>query len=694
MSDFSSLKKRRKVKETRSFVAAGTTSQTGTSTGTRDVPLPSKLDHDEEGEPNAMEVDSDASHEKSRQGNTSAITPLSRDGLYASLPPTLDVRMSTGELGNGRGIYSKYYRKPGDVLLSIKPHVAALSNEHLEEYCSNCCAPKTTSLRRCTGCKLLHYCDSKCQTNDWSFHRHECLAIQKWSASASAESSGPAHVPGDAIRCLGRILWRKQKLGHESIWVRRFGLQRKIHNSELFQAREIDSLQSHRTSLSKDPNSQGSQVYTQLAHAVVRFLGLKSPEELAEYGINNAAELVDLVSRFTINTFTISTPALAPLGACVSPLVALINHSCDPNAVVVFPRASAHSKKEDEPLMQVIALKHITPDEEILTAYIDTTFPRENRQKILQETYHFTCRCHLCVLPPNHSPDMREAIWCPNKCGGVCALPTEENSLTRCNRCKAPVKDTDAVLDAVRVGQEALHKAEALQFTNPKKSIQLTTKLVPILVSVGLVPAAYPLLALSRLCASLLISHLLPADSNVEEVFSPEIQAAQHGTPTKHTPEEQQEALDDAIRAATRASSGLSQILTEGHPVRGVALAELGKLLTVDEPHPTYIEPPIKDASPAGTPAGASPSPSPLMMHSQLKAPPYPPSGPPRLKLAYETLVRARTELMIGFGSGKNEGGQVGQQVRQLAVDVEKELMVWKTGVKNALDDRPKPAKK
>jgi len=40
-----------------------------------------------------------------------------------------------------------------------------------------------------------------------------------------------------------------------------------------------------------------------------------------------------------------------------------------------------------------------------------------------------------------------------------------ENNLTRCSKCKAPVKDTDAVLDAIRVGQEALDKAEALQFS-------------------------------------------------------------------------------------------------------------------------------------------------------------------------------------------------------------------------------------
>ena len=125
----------------------------------------------------------------------------------------------------------------GDVLLSVKPHVAALSNDHLEEYCSNCFAPKPAegSLKRCAGCKVLYYCDSvgdiprylllkwliitqQCQNSDWSFHRHECTAIQKWITSTS-ENSGKPSVPGDAIRCLGRILWRKQKLGLDSAWV-------------------------------------------------------------------------------------------------------------------------------------------------------------------------------------------------------------------------------------------------------------------------------------------------------------------------------------------------------------------------------------------------------------------------------------------------------------------------------------------
>lgn len=69
----------------------------------------------------------------------------------------------------------------------------------------------------------------------------------------------------------------------------------------------------------------------------------------------------------------------------------------------------------------------------------------------------------------------------------------------------------------------------------------------------------------------------------------------------------------------------------------------------------------------------------------------YPPSGAPRLKLAYEMLVSARNELMIGFGT-QNEGGKVGRAVRESVVALEKELGVWRQGVRNALEDMPRGA--
>ncbi|TFK41651.1 hypothetical protein BDQ12DRAFT_733136 [Crucibulum laeve] len=601
---------------------------------------------------------------------------VDRAGFYNNaILSNLEVRMSTEE-GKGRGIWSKAPWRPGDVLISVKPHVAALSNQNLETHCSSCFGPGE-ALKRCQSCKVVHYCDSKCQNADWSMHKHECPALKRWAAAApsSSDASSSVAVPSDAVRCLGRILWRKQKLGHESIWTR-----------------EIQALQSHRISLSKAVDDQHSQLHTHLAHALVRYLGLTSPEGLAEYGLHSAADLVDLVSRFTTNTFTLTSPNLTPLGACVSPAIALINHSCDPNAVIVFPRAGGEAKKDEEPRMQVIALKYITPNEEILTSYIDTTLPRTLRQATLRETYHFTCHCSLC----SHSPrpvDHREAMYCPRKCSGLCSVPTEEDPLTRCTKCKSPVKDTDTVLDALRVGQEALEKAERLQFSDPKKACQLTTNLIPILTSAGLFPSTHPLLALSRLHTSLLITALPSTNpaAAIEEISSPQVQeqsgiAEVTEQESATSPTFAQQKLDEAIRASTRSNAGLSEVLQYGHPVRGIALAELGKLLSVDEPAPKDVKGP--DTSPSTE--NTAPNLTPLLPGSASPNPMYPPSGPQRVRLAYETLARARNELLIGFGRGKNEGGEVGQEVRHLVVELEKEIGVWKTGIRNVMQSMPR----
>ena len=184
-------------------------------------------------------------------------------------------------------------------------------------------------------------------------------------------------------------------------------------------------------------------------------------------------------------------------------------------------------------------------------------------------------------------------------------------------------------------------------------------------------PAAHPLLALSRLNASLLITKL-SSDANVEEIVSPSLQGSAPDA---------QDSLDEAIRAATRSNNGLSQILPEGHPARGVALAELGKLLCVDEPF-------RKDAEFGNTPRTSTPpSLGPSTAVSAGLTASYPPSGPERLRLGCVMLVRALAELKIGFGGGKNEGGETGKNTRKLAVAVEKELSVWQDGVKNVFRD-------
>ncbi|KAJ7041558.1 hypothetical protein C8F04DRAFT_1031308 [Mycena alexandri] len=622
--------------------------------------------------------------------------------LYTSLPSYLEIRTSPT---SGRGLWTTrgcsavilIYFCAGQVLLAAKPHAAALSNDRLGQHCSQCFG---VGAKRCTKCQIVFYCDSACQTLDWPLHKHECAALERIAAS------GETALPSDAIRCLGRILWGRRRAGVASVWTR-----------------EIDGLQSHTTTATSQSQSQ---LHTHLALALVRYLGLSSPAEIAAFGIESGRELAALVSKFTTNTFTLTDPALAPLGAGVAPSIALINHACEPNAVVVVPRASsafastfvkgegdknADARAKMEPLMQVVALRDIGAGEEILTAYIDTTLPREQRRAALRETYHFECECALCgpsssgtatspgtKITDGGEVDPRSSVWCPKQCGGTCPAPTDDIPLSRCVKCRAPLHKTDEVLDAVRVGCEALEKAGTLQFTDPDYALRLTTNLLPILSSAGLTPGAHPLLGLARLHSALLIAGLAsqPGSSQSATPAGPSTPA-----PPPPTAADAQASLDAAIRAAAQVVAGLDMVLRYGHPVRGIARAELGRLLAVDEPAPNV------PAAGAGAPASvlssssaAVSSSSPLASSSSIltpsnpavlrtEPPRFPPSGAPRLRLALDTLVRARAELLIGFGVA-NEGGAVGREVREDIVRIERELGVWRKalgeGIKDAKD--------
>ena len=120
---------------------------------------------------------------------------------------------------------------------------------------------------------------------------------------------------------------------------------------------------------------------THLAHALTSYLGVSSTEGLAALDIEGIRGLVDLISKvcltqfivafqfisfcsytkFTTNSHTLTTPTLNTIGVAVAPLVALMNHTCVPNAVVVFPALLTGIQD----VMHVVALQEIAMGQEV-----------------------------------------------------------------------------------------------------------------------------------------------------------------------------------------------------------------------------------------------------------------------------------------------------------------------------------------
>ncbi|KAJ9631658.1 hypothetical protein H2203_000057 [Taxawa tesnikishii (nom. ined.)] len=115
------------------------------------------------------------------------------------------------------------------------------------------------------------------------------------------------------------------------------------------------------------------------------------------------------------NSLTLVTSTFDALGIALDPLLCAANHSCAPNALVVF----------DGPRVSLRSLVPIAPDEEVFIAYVDTTNPFSMRQVELKERFHFTCACSKCRLGPTLPEDRflrpaneLEKKW--DKLGGKC----------------------------------------------------------------------------------------------------------------------------------------------------------------------------------------------------------------------------------------------------------------------------------
>lgn len=115
-------------------------------------------------------------------------------------------------------------------------------------------------------------------------------------------------------------------------------------------------------------------------------------------------------------------------GVGIFPRMARLNHGCSSafNAVYTW--------REKEGVLVVHALKKINKGEEILTTYTNTRQPRDDRRKMMEENYGFTCNCSVCALPGSESEASdkrlvaiseaydRFAAWGPKNITGIEAI--------------------------------------------------------------------------------------------------------------------------------------------------------------------------------------------------------------------------------------------------------------------------------
>lgn len=593
----------------------------------------------------------------------------------------------------------------GSVLLRLQPDVAVLSTSLLGIRCSGCfcdASPSAaglhrvsstvpqTGLQRCSGCKIVKYCSTHCQKIDWSGHKEECKALRSLqqlssrrdpssSTEADEESNrqaGAGHrdqaafrVPSATLRAMARWAWMRRRL---------FGGAKPSADADL---------SSNRAELSSHQLEAFGQLSLRLAYyltAAARTDGLNrtnantdsvfsDAQALQAIGIDDAAELLEVVIQFTTNSFALTDSDLSCLGICLDTRAAMLNHSCVPNAAIVFPFAGQTKK-----MMHLVALKTIEPGEELLVSYVDVADTHQARQQQLQERYHFQCRCKLCKMTDrarrrdtNKWVDPREAMWCSKRCGGWVSRPDPHSTVpaacTLCNTVTDLVqRDID---DDTATARNVLEEAtRPLDAGDAEAAWTKCSSLLPRLVE-RYAPSCQPLFHLLRLGCTALIevgSKGLP-DIDAEGPEQRQLMQQRYAGAIRSTTYCFEEAMQLQMLVVAGVQASRTPIYEAGHPARGIAIATLAKLILAQ----LSQRPEAAEARLLSPSSGESLTERRGGVASLLKNPITIPAER-RLQVARQLLIQAIEELAIGFGRS-NQGGKAGQEMRMALKELEQE---------------------
>ncbi|XP_025938121.1 histone-lysine N-methyltransferase SMYD3 isoform X2 [Apteryx rowi] len=204
--------------------------------------------------------------------------------------------------GKGSGLRCLRRLRPGELLFRAEPFAYVVTKEQLGGVCERCLR-RNEHLHRCSQCKVAKYCGKSCQKEAWQDHKQECKCLK----------SIKPNFPPDSVRLAGRIVF---KLLRQSVC-----LSEKLYS--------FSDLQSNTEQLSEEMK-EGLRHLAQTLQ-----LYLKAEIQDASQ-LPPAIDFFQIFTKVTCNCFTISNGEMQDVGVGLYPSMSLLNHSCDPNCVIVF----------------------------------------------------------------------------------------------------------------------------------------------------------------------------------------------------------------------------------------------------------------------------------------------------------------------------------------------------------------------
>ncbi|KAF9955140.1 hypothetical protein BGZ72_003985 [Mortierella alpina] len=283
--------------------------------------------------------------------------------------------------------------KQGTTVITSRPLCnPVIFPTHRSLHCETCFRSRTSKsradasaieLERCSVCKKRYYCNRECFTVAWKgWHRWICadkeqedldyemlkmvvMSIERlrngtYKDEAEDEqqqqhdgsSLASGNVKGESLALTAYVF--STLMGHEAV----------SDPGVLANYTEI-----------------ATRIREQLLQSKFAFKSVSSRGEPP-----SVTELVQYLCRFHCNNFSIHDAELFTMAEGTFPIGALFNHSCRPNAIVMY-----------EGQVQVVrALEDIAIGQEVCTSYVDNGVQRQERRQLLKEKYYFDCHCPRC----------------------------------------------------------------------------------------------------------------------------------------------------------------------------------------------------------------------------------------------------------------------------------------------------------
>ncbi|CAF1200351.1 unnamed protein product [Adineta steineri] len=324
---------------------------------------------------------------------------------YPSLTSYANIQMSTDR---GRHVVSTNVSstlKPGTVILIEQPYASVLLQPAWSTHCHMCLRRLNLLLFVCSQCTRAVYCSSDCLQRSIVWHAFECrLTIDRLDKMQLL-----------ALRLLTKTGWHyllKNKTHFED-----YLKQNQIDN----QNKEIYEWNNYENILKLETNSN-KRSYNDLLQRSIQacMIGMslinntsfsQEAYEKLDYQIYICSLILSHLQSLPCNAHEISefiyhrlTPlssSCSEIGAGIYATLSLFNHSCNPNVIRNFIG--------DTVIVRLLSSVS-SNDIELMDNYgcLSATMDKDERQKKLDEQYHFQCQCQPCIEQWPHYDQLPE----------------------------------------------------------------------------------------------------------------------------------------------------------------------------------------------------------------------------------------------------------------------------------------------